>query len=643
MHILTADNLSKSYTEKVLFKDISFSIQEGDKIGLIGINGTGKSTLLKIIARAEQEDSGKILKAGHMHIAYLPQNPIFEKQETVLEHIFSGTSPVMTLLREYETALLEMEMYPEDQKRQETLLQLQQKMDQQNAWTIENEARTILQKLGIGNYHHSTSVLSGGQKKRVAMAAALLQPADLLIMDEPTNHLDSESIDWLENYLKNFKGALLMVTHDRYFLTRVCNRMLELDQGNIYSYQANYPRYLEIKAEREEMSQSAERKRQSLLQSELAWMRQGAKARTTKQKARIQRFQELQSQAGIRENQEITIQAGASRLGGKTVILEKLGYSWGNQELFKDFSYILLRDDRIGILGPNGAGKTTLLDLIAGLRTPSQGSIVRGETVKIGYFGQENQGMDEGLRVIEYIREEGEYLQTGEGLVSASRMLERFLFPPSLQWTPIAKLSGGEKRRLYLLRVLMGAPNVLLLDEPTNDLDIQTLTILEAYLDDFPGVVIVVSHDRYFIDRVTEKLWIFKPDKTLEVLQASYDEYSKLREEQEVSERNGKGISAKNTGNLELEKEKGNEKIKEKIRRLTYKEEKEYAEIEQVVADLEAALQEADRQIQEAASDFSRLQPLLDHRSHLEEKLNETMDRWVYLQEIAETMEKKKS
>ena len=509
MNILSAEKITKTYGEKVLFSEISLGINEGEKIGLIGVNGTGKSTLLKIIAGVETYDTGKIIKASDAEIAYLPQNPDFDDDLTVLQYIFKGNSPVMKLLQEYEHVVQEYERNPRDGRLEKRLLSLTQSMDAMGAWTLESDAKTVLTKLGITNFNDKVNTLSGGQKKRVAMAGALINPADLLILDEPTNHIDNDTVDWLEKYLNTRKGALLMVTHDRYFLDRVCNRILELYNGKLYSYQANYSKYLEMKAEREELEISAERKRQNLYRKELEWIRRGAKARSTKQKARIERFEKLKEQQSPISHQDIEIKTLSSRLGKKTIELEHVGKSFDGREIIKDFSYIVLRDDRVGIIGPNGSGKSTLLKMIAGWLETDKGSISIGDTVKIGFFSQENDELDENLRVIEYIKNEAEYIATSEGNLSASQMLEKFLFPPSVQWTPISKLSGGEKRRLYLLRILMGAPNILLLDEPTNDLDIQTLTILESYLDEFDGAVIVVSHDRYFLDRVAEKIFEF--------------------------------------------------------------------------------------------------------------------------------------
>ncbi len=509
--ILSAEKISKSYSEKILINEISIGINECDKIGLIGVNGTGKTTLLKVLAGNESYDTGKIIYANGIKIEYLPQNPDFVDGNTILEQIFKGNSPVMKLIREYEGALEMVRENPNNELHAKKLIALTQRMDSLDAWSIETEAKSILTKLGIIDFKADVGKLSGGQRKRIAIAGALITPADLLILDEPTNHIDNDAVDWLENYLNKRKGALLMVTHDRYLLDRVVNRIIELDGGRLYSYQANYSKYLEMKAEREELAGASERKRQSLIRRELEWIRRGAQARTTKQKARIERFEKLTEQQVHDDNSEIDIQVSFSRLGKKIIEVENISKCFPIGEIIRNFSYNLLRDDRIGIIGPNGFGKSTLLKIIAGRLKPDEGNVSIGETVKIGYFSQENDNMEQSnLRVIEYIREQAEAVTTNEGTISASQMLERFLFPQSVQWTPISKLSGGEKRRLHLLRILMKAPNVLMLDEPTNDLDIQTLTVLEEYLDEFPGAVIVVSHDRYFLDKVADHIFSFE-------------------------------------------------------------------------------------------------------------------------------------
>ncbi len=636
MNLLSAEKISKSYSEKILFNQISLGINEGEKIGVIGINGTGKSTLLKVIAGVEYPDEGRLIKANGLHIEYLPQNPSFEDDTTVLQHVFKGNSPVMRLLKEYEETRQKFDETPGNCGLEKKLLVMTQTMESLQAWTVENEAKTILTKLGIFDFNAKISTLSGGQKKRVAMAAALINPADILILDEPTNHIDNAIIDWLEKYLNNRKGALLMVTHDRYFLDRVTNRIIELDHGRLFSYQANYSKFLEMKADREELEQASERKRQSLYRRELEWIRQGAQARSTKQKYRVERFDNLNAEQAAAAYQNIEIKAGSTRLGKKTIELEQVCKSYADNEIIVNFSYILLRDDRIGIIGPNGSGKSTLLKMIAGRLPPDAGKVVTGETIKTGIFSQENDEMDDNMRVIEYIREEAEYITTSEGVVSASQMLERFLFPPAAQWTPLSKLSGGEKRRLYLLRVLMSAPNILLLDEPTNDLDVQTLTILESYLDDFPGAVIAVSHDRYFLDRVAEKIFLLEGNGTVERFEGNYSYYCttvQQKTEAVVNNAVSKTAASKDKDNVEVKKDRP--------LKFTYKEEKEFEQIDSVIADLETKISRTDDSINTAVTDFDRLQDLLTVKEQLENQLEAAMDRWVYLNELAEAISKK--
>lgn len=635
MNILSAEGISKSYSEKILFNDASIGISEGEKIGLIGINGTGKSTLLKILAGIENPDTGRIIKGNSFKIEYLPQNPSFENGLTVLQQVFKGSSPVMMLLREYEEIIQKVNEKPEDKLLEKRLLGLTQKMDSMDAWTIESEAKNILTKLGIFDFTADVGTLSGGQKKRIAMASAFITPADLLILDEPTNHIDNDTVDWLEKYLNKRKGALLMVTHDRYFLDRIANRIIELDKGKLYSYQANYSKFIEMKMEREELEESSERKRQGLLRSELAWIRQGAQARSTKQKARIDRFEKLQEEQTVASANNIEIKVGSARLGRKIIELNRISKGYSDVNLIKEFSYILLRDDRIGIIGPNGSGKTTLLKMIGGKLSPDKGKVDTGETVKIGFFSQETDEMDGNLRVIEYIREEAEFLTTSEGIITASQMLERFLFPTTVQWTPISKLSGGEKRRLYLLRILMAAPNILMLDEPTNDLDIQTLTILESYLDEFPGAVVVVSHDRYFLDRITTKIFSFEGNGFIKQYAGNYSDYNefKFRTNMEVEVANSKAAVIKEVNQVENKKDRP---VK-----FTYKEQKEFDEIDGIVAKFEDDLKTANEEIITAASDYTRLELLLKKKEQLEIKLNEALERWTYLNELAEEIEKK--
>ena len=607
--------------------EISFGINDGDKIGLIGINGTGKSTLLKVLAGHETPDKGRILSVKNIKIEYLPQNPCFDKDITVIQHIFEGNSPVLQLVREYESILHRYNSHPEDTQLGKKLLSMTQQMDAMNAWSIEHEAETVLTTLGIFDFDANVKELSGGQKKRVALAGALIHSSDLLILDEPTNHIDNDTVSWLERYLNNRKGALLMVTHDRYFLNRVCNRIIELDNGRLYTYIANYTKYLEMKAEREELEEAGERKRQSLLRRELEWIKRGARARTTKQKARIERFEKLSEEKNDAVDDTISISTGYSRLGKKIIELKGIGKSYSENTVISDFSYNLLRDDRIGIIGPNGSGKSTFLKIIAGKLTPDKGSIAVGGTVKIGFFTQESDEMDETLRVIDYIRNVAEYVTTEDGNISASQMLELFLFPPAVQWTPLCRLSGGEKRRLYLLSILMGAPNVLLLDEPTNDLDIKTLTILENYLDSFPGAVLAVSHDRYFIDRIADKLFIFDGQGQIERFDGDYSDYDESIQKS-IAETQ-RSASESKTDNISGNKSRE----KQKPLKLTFKEQREFEQIDAVILGLEQEIQDADNKMIEASSDFEQLQRLIARKEDLDQKLNKAMERWVYLNE----------
>ncbi len=629
MNILSTENLSKSYGMKNLFSHISFGIDENDKIGLIGVNGTGKSTFLKIISGLEEADEGKVMVNSGVEVQYLSQNPEFDPKDTVIEQVFKGYSPLMKVLRKYEQGLLAATRYPDDDGLQKELITLSQEMDSLNGWQLESEAKSILTKLGITDFSAQVGHLSGGQRKRIALAGALIHPADLLILDEPTNHIDNDTVAWLEDYLHKRRGALLLITHDRYFLDRVVNRIVELDKGHLYSYTGNYSNFLELKMQREADQEASENKRQNLLRNELAWMRRGAKARTTKQKARIDRFEQLSAQKVDLSQDKVEITAGSSRLGRKIIELDHVSKAFDGRTVIEDFSYIVLRDDRMGIVGPNGSGKSTLLNMVTGQTAPDGGLVEIGQTVKIGYFSQENGDMDESLRVIEYIKEEANFLPTADGgTITASQMLERFLFSPDLQWTPISKLSGGEKRRLYLLRVLMGAPNVLLLDEPTNDLDIQTLTILEDYLDEFPGAVIVVSHDRYFLDRVVEKIFAFENDGSIKQYVGGYSDYSQTVALQAAEDSNlGKTVEFK---------EPQSEKPKERVRKFTFKEQKEYAEIDAVIASVESEIKMIGERMNTSGSDFTLLQELTGMQQELEKKLEGLLERWTYLNELAE-------
>lgn len=628
MHLLAIEGLKKSYGERVLFQDISFGIETGDKIGIIGINGTGKSTLLKVIAQKEVADEGKILKASGMHIEYLDQDPEFDENATVLTEVFRSDSPAIEVVRDYELALMETKEEPNNETAQKRLIQLTAKMDELDAWQIESDAKIVLTKLKIVDFNKPIKSLSGGQKKRVALARVLISRSDLLILDEPTNHIDSETIAWLEDYLAKRNGALLMITHDRYFLDRVTNRIIELDKGRLFSYQGNYTLFLEQKAAREEREEASERKRQNILRRELAWLKRGAKARTTKQKARIDRYHTLNNEEAIVKDQDIEINVGVSRLGRKIIELNSIGFSYEEQPIIEDFSYTLLRDDRIGIVGKNGSGKTTLLNIIAGELLPSSGTIDVGQTVKIGYFSQDITDMDERLRAIEYIKEEAHYITTKDGTtISAKELMENFLFPGHLQWTPIAKLSGGERRRLFLLRVLMGAPNVLLLDEPANDLDINTLSILEDYLENFQGAVICVSHDRYFLDRVIDKVFAFEGTGKIAQYIGGYSEYADNLEQVEESK-----IVPENKTIKPIE----SKPIKEQKVKLTFKEQREYQDIEGVIAEVEGELKAIEAQINGAGSNFELLNDLTKRKENLDDRLLELVERWGYLSEIAE-------
>ncbi|SFL77053.1 ABC-F family ATP-binding cassette domain-containing protein [Pelosinus propionicus] len=638
MNIVSIEKLSKSYGMKNLFSDISFGVDENDKIGLIGVNGTGKSTFLKVIAGLEEADDGKVMIGNTIEVQYLAQNPPFKPSDTVLDQVFQGYSPIMKLLREFEQVLLAAGENPGDEDLQKQFIALSQQMDGMNGWQLESEAKIILTQLGITDFSAKVGTLSGGQRKRIALASALIHPADLLILDEPTNHIDNDTVAWLEEYLHKRKGALLMITHDRYFLDRVVNRIIELDKGNLYSYSGNYSLFLELKMQREADQEASENKRLNLLRNELAWMRRGARARTTKQKARIERFEKLSDEKVDLSQDRVEITAGASRLGRKIIEITNVCKSFGERIVIQNFSYIVLRNDRMGIVGPNGSGKSTLLNLITQKLNPDSGVIEIGQTVKIGYFSQENTDMNEDLRVIEYIKEEANFIPSADGgVITASQMLERFLFSPEMQWTPIRKLSGGEKRRLYLLRILMGSPNVLLLDEPTNDLDIQTLTILEDYLDDFPGAVIAVSHDRYFLDRVVEKVFAFEKDGNIRQYVGGYSDYqSALALENEAEKQ------SQNQGKDTSSEQPQSERPKERSRKFTFKEQKEYEEIDAVIASVENEIQIVNKRINTSGSNFTLLQELTELQQQLEKKLEDLFERWTYLNELAEEIENHK-
>ena len=603
MILVNAEQLTKSFGMKQLFTNISLSIDSNDRIGLIGVNGTGKSTLLKVIAGIEPAEQGAIAYASGITIEYLPQNPDYEPSDTPLQHIFKDRSADLFELHEFE-------------------------------------AKRILTKLGIDNFDVKMGELSGGGRKRVQLAAVLIRPSDLLILDEPTNHLDTDAVDWLESHLAKTRTALLMITHDRYFLDRVANRMVELDQGLLYPYTGNYSTYLEKKAERLEQQRSSELKRQNLLRNELAWMRRGAKARTTKQKARIDRFHALEKAGPAASNEELEISVAGSRLGKKVIELHSIHKAYEGRTVIHDFSYIVQKHDRIGIIGPNGRGKSTLLKLIAGKLQPDEGAVETGTTVAIGYFSQEAEELDGSQRVIDYITQAAERIQKADGTwITAAQMLELFLFPGSAQWTPIAKLSGGEKRRLYLLRILMTSPNVLLLDEPTNDLDIQTLAILEAYLDDFGGAVITVSHDRFFLDRTAETILAIEEGGVVQHFVGNYSEYadfkhahSKTKEE----ERERPSSPPPST-------EQALASRSAKSLKFSFNEQREYEQIDDRIAQTEQQLQDVSNELERAGSDYGKLQELTAKQQQLEGQLDQLLERWTYLNELAEAIEAQKS
>ena len=639
MNLITLENISKSYSEKILANNVSLGINEGEKIGLIGVNGTGKSSFLKIVAGVEEPDEGTVTKGNRVRIEYLAQTPDYDDNATVLEQVFKGNSEEMRILREYEELLEKIDKGEVKEDDSERLIKLQGKIDALNLWDMESEAKNVLTKLGITNFEEKVGNLSGGQKKRIMLAAALITPCELLILDEPTNHLDNETISWLEEYLNSRKGALLMITHDRYFLDRVTNRILELDRGRLFSYDGNYSVFLEKKMERIAIEKASEEKRQNLMRKELAWVRRGAKARTTKQKARLQRFDELVNQEGFIENENIEISVMGTRLGKKIIEIEHLNKSFGDKKIVDDFNYIVLRSDRIGIVGPNGIGKSTLMGMIEGKVAPDSGEIIKGETVKIACFSQEDTHMHPEMRAIDYIKEAGEYLQTATGeRITASQMCEKFLFDGTLQWTMIGMLSGGERRRLHLLRVLMEAPNVLLLDEPTNDLDIETLNRLEDYLDDFGGVVITVSHDRYFLDRICNKIFSYKGNGKIDIYTGNYGDYLLSKEEEAVNNKEKEVAVDKNKKEPSVDKNKN----KGKVLKFSFKEQREFETIDEEIMTLEEKIEELDSLMAKHASEYGRLQELMEEKSKVEEELAFKYERWEYLNELAAQIEENK-
>lgn len=607
MNILNAEKISKTYGEKVLFDKVVLGVNKGDKIGVIGVNGTGKSTFLKIIAGIEEPDAGEIVSGREVTVSYLAQAPQFNPGDTIVGYVIK---------------------------------------DKNNA--SEAEAKTILTKLGITDFDAAINTLSGGQRKRIALARTLVSPAEVLILDEPTNHLDSDMVIWLEEYIKKFKGELIMVTHDRYFLDNVTNRIVELDGGKLYGYDTNYSGFLELKTQREEMERATEAKRANILRRELEWIRRGCQARSTKQQARIDRYEDMkeasrQARASF-ENKALEMNSVSTRLGKKTIELSDICKSFGEKKVIDDFTYIFLRDDRIGIIGKNGCGKSTLMKIITGNLKPDSGSVEIGDTVRIGYFMQENEPLDEKMTVLEFVRSIGEYVTTATGKATASQMCEKFLFGPKSQWTPISKLSGGEKRRLYLLSVLMSAPNVLILDEPTNDLDIETLEILEDYLDGFAGIVIVVSHDRYFLDRTVDRIFSFEGGGRLKQYEGGFSDYYEKKQAENGIASDGAVQSVKEavSGDTTSAKPKKYYKERENKLKFTYAEQKEYDTIDDDIASLESKIEELDGEIAGAATQYSRLNELMQEKADVEAQLEHKMDRWVYLNDLAEKIEAQK-
>jgi len=627
MKMLTVEHVSKTYGEKQLFEDITFTIGEKERVGLIGVNGTGKSSLLKIVAGLDIPDDGKIITGKDYTISFLNQQPDFDSDRTVLDQVFHGDAPILKLMREYENTLWKLESHPNDAKIQDELFSLQKQMDAQNGWNASTNAKTILTKLGIEDFTQKVGQLSGGQKKRVALAKALIAEPDLLILDEPTNHLDFDAVTWLEEYLTRYNGSILLVTHDRYFLDKVTNRMFELERGHLYSYKGNYAAFLEAKAIREENEASTFEKRKNLFRRELEWIRRGAQARSTKQKARIQRFEALddQLQGGKPSGEKMDISLNGSRLGKQVFELKDASKQFDGKTILDSFDLLVKPGDRIGIIGKNGTGKSTLLNILARRIPLDEGEFIMGQTVKIAYYTQESDDMDDNKRMIEYIKETAEIVETSDGkTISAAQMLERFLFPPFTHGTLIRKLSGGEKRRLYLLKILMTAPNVLLLDEPTNDLDTQTLTILEDYLEEFPGVVITVSHDRYFLDKVAGQLLIFKGEGKIDTYYGGYSEYLTKEAKQ----------TAPKTVAVPVPPAKAQEK--EKKKRMSYKEKKEWEGIDEEISQTEAQIDQVADEMETSGSDFSKLQELMNQAEELNGKLEHLIERWTYLAELAE-------
>lgn len=625
MKMITIENVTKTYGEKELFKGITFTIGERERVGLIGVNGTGKSSLLRIVAGIDQPDSGELIFAKDYKVSFLSQQPEMEPEKTVLDQVFSGEAPILKLMRDYELVLSELGQKPDDAGVQERFYELQRRMDSSDGWDANTAAKSILMQLGISDFTRTMGELSGGQKKRVSLAQVLIESPDLLILDEPTNHLDYETVKWLEDYLSRYSGSLLLVTHDRYFLDRVTNRIFELDGGSLYSYKGNYASFLEAKAIREENEAATLEKKKNLFRQELEWIRRGAKARTTKQKARIQRFDKLDEEvSNVKSTEKLDISLSGSRLGKQVLELKDATKKYENKIILDDFNLLVKPGDRLGIIGRNGTGKSTLLNILSGRIELDSGEIITGQTVKIAYYTQENEDMDENKRVIEYLKETAEIVHTTDGkTISAAQMLERFLFPPYAHGTPIRKLSGGEKRRLYLLKLLMEEPNVLLLDEPTNDLDTQTLTVLEDYLEEFPGVVITVSHDRYFLDKVVDLLLVLEGDGQTDLYYGNYTDYLEKRPKPD-------SVSS------QPKKEKAEQPEKTKKKKLSFKEQKEWAEIDDKIAGTEARLEEVQGEMANIGSDFEKGQALMKEEEELNEQLEYLIERWSYLSELAD-------
>ncbi len=637
MNILSLENVGKNYGIKPLFENVTVGLEERDKIGIIGANGSGKTTFLRVIAGTETPDTGKITRAQSKTLAYLEQNPQFDDEKTVLETIFAASSGIIKMIRDYETACYELSKDTVNQKTLEKVSNLQHELEINGGWEIETNARNILTKLGITETSAQMKTLSGGQRKRVALAHELIVKPDILILDEPTNHLDADTIEWLEDYLKRYSGALLLVTHDRYFLDRVTNRIFEIDRGAVQVFAGNYAYYLEKKEEQETLRAVEGHKREQLIKKELAWLRTGAKARTRKSKHRINAAYDLMAQPKDKAKSEIDIAVGSKRLGSKIVEINNISKSYGDLELIDDFSYLLKRDDRIGIIGANGSGKTTLLEILTGRITSDSGEIEIGQTVHIGYYDQESRALNEEQRVIDYIKEVAEYVTTADGnQITASQMLEKFLFPPSAQYSFIANLSGGERRRLYLLRILMSEPNVLLLDEPTNDLDIPTLIALEEYLDDFAGALIVVSHDRYFLDRTVDSIFKFKGGGKIRAFAGDYSAYLEKTELEEAENKELENQTMSQAANAKsLENQSAAEKTSAP-KKLSFKEKREFETLEIQISKTEKRLAEIVDELKQFATDAYKLNEIFTEQQKLNSKLETDSNRWLELSERAD-------